>query len=65
MLALVFCLTNTRWHISADVYTSVMFSGRVLQREPVPVHWTFFSRFLSSVRSHENSVRPYFGMDLV
>ena len=58
-------LTNTGWCIPADVHTSVVFSGRVLQREPVLVHRTFFSCFLSSVGSHENSVRPYFGMGVV
>lgn len=48
--------------ICADIYISVLFTGRILQREPVPLHWKILGSFLSGVRPHENGLRAYTGV---
>lgn len=48
--------------ISAVLYTPFMLSSRVLQREPISLHWTILGCFLPGFRSHEDSMRPHFGV---
>lgn len=61
MVALVYHLL-TQGGTTTGVYTSIVLSSCVLQREPVPLHRAFLSRLISGARSHENSMRPRLGM---
>ncbi|GLT94585.1 hypothetical protein SLE2022_123170 [Rubroshorea leprosula] len=36
--------------------------GRVLQCQPVPLHWMIFCDIIPGVRSHENSMHSHFGV---
>jgi len=44
------------------MHYSFMLASCILQCEPIPMHWTLFSRFLPGFRPHENSMRSDVGM---